>query len=159
MRHRRGEGDDPAILGHDRRDDGNIGKMRAAQIRLVHDKGIARLHLRNRIDLDNFCDDRNERPQMDWNRASLRERFAVDSEEACRGVESFLHDWRKGRAKQRLLHFFRNTVELVANYLDRNGIKAVILPLHVQPRLKMTLLALSITPSQPGSTSVVVSDC
>ena len=94
MRHRGGECDRPSAREH-RHEHGEIRKVRAPAVGIVEQIDIARSHGRHGKDANNLADRRDQSPEVDRNRTSLCQRRAVEREERCRGVESFLDDRRE----------------------------------------------------------------
>ena len=155
--------DDLAAM-KDRRDDGDVGQVRAAGVGVVQDVDVAVAHAVDGIDLEHLGDRRDEGRQMDRDRAGLRERGAVGGEQAGGSVESFLDDGREGTAQQRRLHLVGDAVELVANDFDRDGVEGFGLcrgchGLFPQSAVMIRLPSATTVARQPGSIKVVVSGC
>ncbi len=83
MGHGAAERDDLVAM-KDRRDDGDIGQVRAARVGVVEDVDVAVAHPVERIGLEHLRDRRDEGREMNRDRAGLGERRAVGGEQACR---------------------------------------------------------------------------
>jgi len=97
--------------------------MGAAEVGIVHAIEIALAHGFERELGEDARDTGDERGEVNRNRHGLRERLALQSEQAGGGVEPLLDDRRAGAFQQCQLHLVGDAVELVAHHLDGDGIE------------------------------------
>ena len=137
--------------------------MRAAAIGIVEHVGVASAH-RLGGKVFEHSHDRDQRREMDRDRAAPARASRRRREEARRGVHALLDDRREGAAQQRHLHLVGDAVELVADDFERDRIEVTRGVCHVRPcqgcfRVSMRLPARSDTAVQPARSAVVVSAC
>ena len=118
-------GDDPAI-DEDRLAEHDVGQVGAgAGIGVVADEHVARLHLLDRVALQNFRDDADEAAEMHRDVLGLAQGRAARVEQRGRAVAALLDVGRKAGADQRFAHLLDDRGQCAADHLDRDRVDAV----------------------------------
>ena len=94
----------------------------AALIGVVADENIARLHLRNRMALQDMREDADETAEMHRNVLGLAQRLTTRVEQRGRAIPPLLDVGGIAGAHQRLAHFLGDRGQRAADHLDRNRI-------------------------------------
>ena len=103
-----------------RRDDGHIGQVRAAAIRIVRDEHIARLHCR--VVGDDLLDRLAHRAQMHRNVRRIDDQIALRREDRATEIEPLLHVHAHRRIAERDAHLLGDGREVVVEDLQEDRI-------------------------------------
>ena len=103
-----------------RRDDGDIGQVRATSIRIVGDEDIARLEAR--IVFDDPPHGFAHRTEMNRNVRCVHDQLAARRKDAAREVEPLLHVRREARLLQCDPHLLGDRGEQMVEDLNPNGV-------------------------------------
>ncbi|MCY1533983.1 hypothetical protein D9M68_693370 [compost metagenome] len=110
----------------DRRDDGDVRRVRAAgQIGVVAQEGVAGTHAGRAVAPQHGVDAAGQRSQVHRHVSGLRHQASSGVEQRHGAVLAFFDVGRKGGTDQRVAHFFGDGQQAVAEDLHFNGVESV----------------------------------